>query len=34
MHAINAIPVVLDAQPGLYDLSRIESFVWRPAMAS
>lgn len=34
MHAINAIPAVLDAQPGLYDLSRIESFVWRAAMAS
>jgi 2,4-diaminopentanoate dehydrogenase len=33
MHAINAIPAVLDAQPGLYDLSSIESFVWRAAVA-
>jgi 2,4-diaminopentanoate dehydrogenase len=27
MHAINAIPVVLAAEPGLYDLSTIASFV-------
>jgi 2,4-diaminopentanoate dehydrogenase len=34
MHAINAIPAVLESEPGLYDLSSIESFVWRAAVAS
>ena len=31
MHAVNAIPAVLDAEPGLYDLSTIAPFVRRLA---
>lgn len=33
MHAVNAIPAVLSAEPGLRDLATVKPFVWREVVA-